>query len=271
MENQYQTQPTEIIEIFNEAPNVKRFKLKSDSNKLDFGPGQIIEISMPGFGEAPVAICSDPRENRWIEVCVRKVGALTTKIHTLKIGDKINIRGPYGNTWPTKILESTDNAKKNLLIVVGGIGLIPLRPLFLSKEKYLPTTKIQLFYGAKTPEDFIFKQELKEWQSIGIDVQLSIDKPSADWKGKVGLVTTLFESTKVIDNAIAFLCGPPIMYKFALEKMRKFEDENIYLSLEKRMHCGIGVCQHCAVGPYYVCTNGPVFSYDKIKNIKNAL
>lgn len=268
MNNIYESKPAKILEITDEAPNIKRYRL---AGALDFLPGQIIEVSVPGFGEAPVAPCSDPREKTYFEICVRKVGRLTTKIHQLQIGDEINTRGPYGHGW---LADATTNRKlqtKNLLIVVGGIGLIPLRPLLLAKDEYFPDTKIQVFYGAKTPADFIFKNDLETWRKNGVDVQLTIDKEFAGWQGNVGLVTTLFDKNKIPDDTTAFLCGPPIMYKFVMEKIKNLKDENIYMSLERRMQCGDGVCQHCAIGPYYTCVDGPVFRYDKIKNIPDAI
>lgn len=267
MDNIYETTPTKILEIIDEAPNIKRYRL---DGALDFEPGQIIEISVPGFGEAPVAPCSDPREKSYFEICVRKVGRLTTKIHQLQIGDEINIRGPYGHGWPLQ--SQLSNLKsQNLLIVVGGIGLIPLRPFLLAKDEYCPNAKIKIFYGAKTPTDFIFKNDLEAWGKAGVDVQLTIDKEFTGWAGNVGLVTALFDKNKISDDAVAFLCGPPIMYKFVMEKIKNLNNEDIYMSLERRMQCGDGVCQHCAIGPYYTCVDGPVFRYDKIKDIPDAI
>ncbi len=279
--NPYQTQPAKIINIADEALNIKRFEFQLDK-KLRFSPGQIIFLSIPGFGEAPFAPCNPP-DSDFLELCVRRTGKFTSVMHKLKAGDRVGFRGPYGHGWPifnfqfSIFNEKTNNLKlktKNLLIVVGGLGLVPLRNLIWGKDEYfLPDTKIQIFYGAKTPDEFLFKKDFNEWKKQGIDLQLTIDKECPDWAECVGVVTNLFDKYPIVANAVAFLCGPPVMYKFVLQKLQEkgFKDEDIYLSLERRMHCGIGVCQHCAVGSFYTCKNGPVFRYDEIKNIPGAI
>jgi NAD(P)H-flavin reductase len=261
MNNPYLSQPAKILEISDEAPNIKRFNLSLPKN-FTFLPGQIIFASIPGFGEAPFAPCN-PSNADFLELCVRQTGKFTSVLHSMKIGDSIGIRGPYGNGWP---IANTQNQKskiknQNLLIVVGGLGLVPLRALIWGKDKFLtPGAKVQIFYGAKTPQEFLFHKDFSEWQKQGIDIQLTIDKSCHGWDSCVGLVTKLLDEHQIVANASAFLCGPPIMYKFVLEKLKekKFAEENIYLSLERRMHCGIGVCQHCAVGSLYTCKDGPV-------------
>ncbi|MFH0819539.1 MAG: FAD/NAD(P)-binding protein [bacterium] len=285
MFNPYQPKQAKIIKIRDEAPNIKLFRLKPAA-KFFYQPGQIIAVSYPGYGEAPFAPCGKLGEN-YLEVCVRKVGRLTEKLHSLKVGDLVNFRGPYGNgVWPVanaqvkssklKISARGGSALggKNYLIVVGGLGLVPLRTLLLDKNKFLgKNAKVQLLYGARTPQDFIFSQDLKKWRDQGIDVHLTIDKECPGWKECVGVVTVLFDKVKIVENALAYLCGPPIMYRFVLEKLKAkgLSDSDIYLSLERRMHCGVGVCQHCAIGTKYVCHQGPVFRYDEIKNIAEVI
>lgn len=270
MRNFYKPEKAQIIKIKDEAEGIKKFYLKL-KKKFSYQPGQIIEISYPGYGESPVAPCGKIGQN-YLEVCIRKVGRVTEKLHSLKVGDFINFRGPYGNgNWPAKI---KDLKNKNLLIVVGGLGLIPLRTLLLGKNKFLgKNSKIQIFYGAKTPAEFLFKEDLRNWKNQGIDVNLTIDKACAGWKECTGVVTVLFDKVEVVQNSLALLCGPPIMYRFILEKLKAkgFKDDEIFMSLERRMHCGVGVCQHCAVGTKYVCHDGPVFSYEEIKNIQDAV
>jgi len=276
MDNPYQTQPAKIISITDEAPNIKRFELKLDK-KLHFAPGQIIFLSIPGFGEAPFAPCNAP-DSDFLELCVRRTGKFTSVLHTLKAGDGMGIRGPYGGGWPLQTknekLKTPATGGKNLLIVVGGLGLVPLRNLIWGKDEYFSSdAKVQIFYGAKNPDEFLFKKDFNKWKKQGIDLQLTIDKECPGWAECVGEVTILFDKNPIIKNASAFLCGPPVMYKFVLQKLaeKKFPEENIYMSLERRMHCGIGVCQHCAVGSFYTCKNGPVFRYDEIKNIPGAI
>lgn len=299
MPNPYQTKTYKIIDIKLEAPGVKLFSLTpaGKGTALKFKPGQIIEVSMPGFGEAPFAPCPSS-DSKDLQLCIRKVGLVTNKLHLMKIGDKVGIRGPYGNGWPENChpersasevkdptrgtlrsaqsdrIKQNDGIKRNLLIVVGGLGLIPLRYFIWNKDKFLGRdAKIQIFYGARTLKDFLFKSDFDDWRKMGVDLQLTIDKKCPGWSGCIGVVTKLFDQVEIIKNARAFLCGPPIMYRFVLEKLKEhgFADKDIFLSLERRMHCGIGICQHCAIGPYYVCKDGPAFQYDKIKDIKNAI
>jgi len=271
--NSYQTKTAKIAKITDFAPGIKLFEFDAKSTHE---PGQFVMLSLPGFGEAPFAPCSKIGKN--LELCVRAIGRLTNKLHSLRAGDRVGVRGPYGNGWPRSTgpnpAERDGLSKKNLFIVVGGLGLVPLRSLILDKEKFLGRDAlVQIFYGARTPDDFLFKDEFKNWRKNGIDVQLTIDKECPEWKDCVGLVPVLFDKRNVVKEARAFLCGPPIMYKSVLQKTKehKFRDEDIFLSFERRMHCGVGVCQHCGVGPYYTCKQGPVFRYDKIKNIQGSI
>jgi len=288
MFNPYQTKTVKILKISDQTPSIKLFEF---GVKIKHEPGQFIILSLPGFGEAPFAPCNKIGKN--LELCVRAVGRLTNKLQTLKAGDKVGIRGPYGNGWsisssviPAKagiqVPESgsrvkhgmTDAEKPNLLIVVGGLGLVPLRSLILDKEKFLGREALaQIFYGARTPEDFLFRNEFESWRKKGIDMQLTIDKECQGWDKCVGLVPVLFDKRNVVPDAKAFLCGPPVMYKSVLQKVKehKFRDEDIFLSFERRMHCGVGVCQHCGIGTFYTCKHGPVFRYDQIKNVQGAI
>jgi len=282
MANSYNSRIAKIIEIIPQSEIIKLFRLKFTglfASKLSFKPGQIIILSIPGIGEAPFAPCNPP-DSKYLELCIRKVGRVTEKIHSLKVGDKVGIRGPYGNGWPIEknqeLRIKNQKGKKNLLIVVGGLGLIPLRTLIWGKDKFLgKDAGIQLFYGAKTPNEFLFINDFEKWRERGIDVCLTIDKECPGWDDCVGVVTTLFDKKECIKDAHAFLCGPPIMYKFVMEKLKEpnhcFDDKDIFMSLERRMHCGIGVCQHCAIGPKYTCKDGPVFSYEKLKIIEGAI
>lgn len=289
--NPYKVQLAKIINIKEEVEAVKLFRLVPEK-KFSFLPGQFVELSIPGYGEAPFAVCSDPFEKKFFELCVRKAGVLTEKLHKLKVGDAVGIRGPYGRGWPIACAQNQKSPKDplllnkrrgptgqakikntNFLLVAGGLGLVPLRPLILAKEKLFgKESKIQLFCGAKSPRDFLFQGEHKEWSKV-VDLNFTIDKECEGWKCDIGLVTTLFDKIKVVENARAFLCGPPIMYRFVLEKLKEhnFKDEDIFMSLERRMHCAVGVCQHCAVGSKYVCKDGPVFSRKELKNINGAI
>jgi len=272
MKNVYQTVPVKIIKIEDEGSNSKLFTLETPKN-FKYQSGQFVEISLPGFGEAPFCLCSDSSEKNQSQVCVRNVGAVTAAMHNLKAGDKVGVRGPYGRPFPLELAE-----KRNLLIVVGGLGLETVRTaIFEIVKNRKQYKKVQIFYGARTEDDLLFRNEYDLWMKNDIDFHLCLDKPTDKFKLSCpviqGLVTVLFEKAPLAENPVAFLCGPPVMYKFVLEKLTKagFRDEDIFMSLERRMHCGVGVCNHCAVGSFFVCQDGPVFSWDQIKDIRGAI
>jgi NAD(P)H-flavin reductase len=282
--NLYHPEPAKIVKITPQTDTISLFRFEFEQKvwgyDFSFKPGQFIELSIPGYGEAPFAPCNAPG-TKYLELCIRDAGRLTHKLHEMKIGERVGIRGQYGNGWPIENsqipITNSQNEKqniKNLLIIIGGLGLVPLRSLIFGKDKFLgKDAKIQIFYGARLPQEMLFRYEYNNWRSNGVEVRLTIDNKCLDWVGCVGLVTTLFDQYPLVENAKAFLCGPPVMYKSTLTKLKEkgIPDENIFLSLERRMHCGLGVCQHCAVGPYYTCKDGPVFAYDKIKNIPGAI
>jgi len=277
MKNPYLPQEAKIVEVLKEAPNVKWFKLKFVNKKFGrsfhFWHGQFAMVGLPGFDESPFDICSNPHNSTdYLEFTIRKVGRLTTKLVTLTKGDSLWVRGPYGKGWPSfhKL------KKKNLLVVGGGCGFVPLRSVIEDGvEQISPTRQMQIFYGCRNSEELLFENRYRDWINKGAQLNVIFDKEQPKTptvygaRCGYGLITKLFDQVKVIKNASAFLCGPPAMFKFVLEKLKKqgFADEDIYLSLERRMDCGFGICQHCACGKIYVCQDGPVFNYAAIKNI----
>jgi NAD(P)H-flavin reductase len=272
MKNFYQPQAVIIKNIKIQTKDVKlftlRFKKEKDQKNFFFVPGQFIEAGLFGFGEAPFALCSSNLNKNFFQICVRRVGQLTEKMHKLKIGDEIQIRGPYGQGF-LEINNST-----NLLLIGGGIGLVPLRAVIQTiKDKgQNKNNKIILFYGAKNYNELLFKDEYKEWEKF-LDLHIILEKPNSKWKGSIGLITALFNEPELLKTKSyqvkAFLCGPPIMYKFVIQKLKelKISDKNIFLSLERRMHCGVGICQHCAINSKYVCKDGPVFNLAEIQEM----
>lgn len=278
MFNPYHPEPAKIVGIKPQTDTIKLFRFELGQKiwgyNFNFNPGQIIELSIPGFGEAPFAPCNAPG-SKYLELCIRAVGKLTNRLHEMKVGDKVGIRGPFGQGWPSfQRSGRRNNSDENLLIVVGGLGLIPLRTLILGKKLFLgKKAKIQIFYGAKASQEMLFRDEYDKWRENNVEINLTVDKKCPDWQGCVGLVTMLFEKTRIIENARVFVCGPPVMYRAVLEKLKTsgFSDDDIYLSLERRMHCGLGVCQHCGIGTYYTCKHGPAFNYAQIKNIPGAI
>lgn len=233
---------------------------------INFTPGQFVLAGISGIGEAPISIASSPSKKKF-ELVIRRVGAVTEKLHQTKVGGSITIRGPHGNGFPLKKLRS-----KNILIISGGCGLAGLRSII----NYLKIFRqnfgnVQIFYGAKNPEAILFKDEIKQWQKFA-EIMITVDTPSKSWRGNTGLITNLITPTTIdTNNAVALLCGPPIMFQAVSEKLVKlgFGKDNIYASLERNMRCGIGVCQHCTCGTKYVCKDGPVFSLEEIETMGN--
>ncbi len=267
--NLYQPINGEIVEIIDESPTIKSFVVvPQDSFK--FETGQFVELTVPGEGEAPFTPSSSPSVTEKMEISVMKAGRVTGLLHECQCGQKVGIRGPYGNGYPIG-----DFADKDVYIVGGGVGLAPIRSLFLTLVDRIDEFRsVVCRFGARTPADFIYKQMLfGPWQAIeGVDIKLTVDQANDDWNGNVGVVTTILARDDVkVSNAVAVVCGPPIMMKFATLKLLEygFAHEQIYLSMEKNMSCGFGKCGHCMLGKYYVCKDGPVFTYDQIKTYPN--
>lgn len=234
------------------------------SEPLHFLPGQFIEISLPGFGEGPVAPCSDPEDKKGFEIVVRNVGPLTNQINKLFPGDCLFFRGPYGSGWPIR------KTGKNLLIIAGGMGLIPLRPMIFKLIKNQGIfDNISLFIGSRNPESFIFKSEFPIYKKHFSHFKTIVDKAKNNYLGQIGLITDLLDLYPIDGkNTMAFICGPEPMYLSTIEKLlsKGFDDKNIWLSFERRMKCAVGLCQHCSLGRFLVCKDGPIFSWNQIKN-----
>ena len=265
--NPYRPIETKVLEVITETPNIKTVRLKP-KEEIPFRTGQFIELTVPGEGEAPFTPSSRPWIRDEMEVTVMSVGKVTQKIHQLKKGDTVGLRGPFGNGYPLD-----EFFGKELLVVGGGCGFAPIRSLMYEIfEKSSQFKKLLFRGGCKTPKDFLYKKETAEWvKRKDINAVLTVDTlegADGERKGKVGLVTSIVDGMDMdFKNAIAVVCGPPIMMKFSTQKLKGlgFKDKNIYLSMERNMSCGIGKCGHCRIGPYYVCKDGPVFQYEKVK------
>ncbi len=257
-----------IEEIIRETPEIKTFLL-SPREPLEFKAGQFVQLTVPGVGEAPFTPSSSPHEKETLEVTVMKVGRVTEALHKLKKGQKVGLRGPYGTGYPLDEFKG-----KEILIVGGGVGLAPLRSLFLTLLHDIDRYKeILLCYGARTPKDLIYKKGLRKWgEEERVELRITVDKGDRKWRGRVGLVTTLLNNlTLDLKKSIAIVCGPPIMMKFTTLKLIDlgYSPKNTYLSMERNMSCGLGQCGHCMIGRYYVCKDGPVFKYSQIKEVPN--
>ncbi|MBC7347406.1 MAG: FAD/NAD(P)-binding protein [Clostridia bacterium] len=230
-----------------------------------FAPGQFNMLTVFGLGEAPISISSDAEDRASFQHTIRHVGRVTNAIQRMGVGDTLWVRGPYGNGWPLAQMEG-----RNVLVVAGGIGLAPLRPviyyLLNHPEKF---NRAEILYGARTPADMLFSNQLLQWQTEKVKVRLTVDQvPNGDaWAHRVGVVTTLFqEMDSQPANTLVVTCGPEIMMRFVVKGLmeRGFEASQIYVSLERRMNCGISKCGKCQLGPKYVCRDGPVFAFAEL-------
>ncbi|MBM3127089.1 MAG: oxidoreductase [Chloroflexi bacterium] len=239
---------------------------------LGHKPGQFVQISLNGIGEAPISISSSPsRSNGKFEMCVRKVGDVTTALHNLGEGAQIGVRGPYGRGFPVEQFEGRD-----ILVAAGGLSLAPVRSvinqIFDHRKKY---DRFIILYGAKNPGELLFKEEREEWKKRS-DVEFleTVDKGTPEWTGNVGVITTLFPKITVNPrNTVAITEGPPIMYRFVLMELlgKGIPEDQIWVSLERRMKCGVGKCGHCQLDHFYCCQHGPSFNYAEIKGVMEAL
>ncbi len=259
-----------IEKIIEETPGVRTLHFNFKDEKLreefTFEAGQFGEYSVFGVGEAPFCISSSPTRHDHLEFALQGVGRVTNALHRLGVGAEIGFRGPYGNSFPLDLLQG-----KNLVFVGGGIGLAPLRSLIWNvidnRDKY---QSIDIVYGARSPADLCFGYDLDAWdKDETINMVTTVDRGDEDWTGRVGVVPKILdEVAPSAKNAIAIVCGPPIMIRFTFPALAKlgFTPEQMITTLEKRMKCGIGKCGRCNIGNLYVCRDGPVFTYAQIKN-----
>jgi sulfhydrogenase subunit gamma (sulfur reductase) len=239
---------------------------------LGHEPGQFVMLSIPGVGEAPISITSSPsRSNGTFELCVRKMGDVTGVLHGLQAGAMVGIRGPFGHGFPIDEMRG-----KDVLFAPGGLGLAPLRSLINQVlDERADFGRVIILYGAKRPAELLFRDELDQWAARDdVEFHVTVDRGEGDWDGNVGVITTLFPKVSIDPHeTVAVTCGPPIMYRFVLMEMlgKGIPENHIYLSLERRMKCGVGKCGHCQINGLYCCQSGPVFTYDQIKNVPEAL
>lgn len=239
---------------------------------LGHNPGQFVQVSLLGIGEAPISISSSPsRSNGKFELCVRRVGDVTGALHGLEAGATIGVRGPFGSGFPVDRFRG-----KDILFAAGGLGLAPARSVINQVlDERGSFNRVIILYGAKTPGELLFKDELETWRARGdVEFHLTVDRGDADWKGHVGVITTLFPDVALDPrNTVAITIGPPIMYKFVLMELlgKGIPEGEIWLSLERRMKCGVGKCGHCQINNLYCCVNGPSFTYAQLKSAEEAV
>ena len=251
----------------------KAFRLEQeDGTPLGQAPGQFVQVSVPGVGEAPISICTSPTEGPGYGICVRRVGTLTTYLHNMEAGGWIGVRGPFGQGFPMEESKGMD-----LLFVAGGIGLAPLRSAIrYALDRRDQYRDINVLYGARTPSELLFLDEVKEWAMRGdVNVMTTVDVGNDSWTGNVGVITTLFPNLQRIDpeNTVAMVVGPPVMYRFVLLELlgKDIPERQIVFSLERRMKCGVGKCGHCQINGVYACQEGPVFRYNRLEQLWEAV
>ena len=271
MENIYLPDLVDIAEVRDETPDTKTFALRFlDPARWDafqYRPGQFVEVSVFGVGEAPFCLASPRDGAATFEITVRSTGSVTRAMHELQPGAQLGVRGPLGNGFPFE-----EVAGKDILFVGGGIGLPPLRPLIkemLARREQFGD--ITVLYGARTPTDLVYKEELEGWRARS-DMQflVTVDVPDESWKGNVGVVGSLFPKAGIKPSTtVAFICGPPIMIRFVANDLVALgmAEDRIITTLERHMRCGVGKCNHCLIGDKYVCLDGPVFTYRQMRSM----
>jgi sulfhydrogenase subunit gamma (sulfur reductase) len=263
----------EHVEVLTEKEKLFRivFQDKSQRQQFSWRPGQFIELTVFGVGEAPISICSAPNGAGAFDLCVRAVGNVTNALHLLPQGAVVGVRGSYNRGFPIERMDGHD-----VVLVAGGLGLAPLRSLIQhigrNRDEY---GRVVILYGARSPEELLFTGEYDLWRrEFGFDVRVTVDHGDPTWQGAVGVVTKLFDGLEIdVAHTYAAACGPPVMYKFVVDSLQRcgIPDDRIFLSFERRMECGIGKCMHCGLGSKLVCIDGPVFNLREVRDTKDAL
>lgn len=268
----YLPQLATVADISQMNVTEKYLRLSMDDGQFDFLPGQFVEVSLAGIGEAPITISSSPTQKDGFELVIRKIGNVSGAIHNLKKGSKVGIRGPLG-----KGIYPIEEAKgKNVVFICGGIGMVPQRSfinyVLHHRSEY---GDVAILQGTKNYDLRLFTSEIEAWSKRG-DVQMleTLDEGHPSWKGNVGVVTKLIRKVQTdLKSAKILVCGPPVMYKFVLMALEEFDvpHNNIFLNLERKMKCGVGKCGHCQINSSYVCMDGPVFRYSDLASLPEAI
>ncbi len=252
--------PCRVRSVVRELEDTFTLDIEPPEEGWGFAPGQFTMLYAFGVGEVPISISGDPNDPSRLVQTIRAVGPVTDALTAVSPGDTVGVRGPYGSAWPTGVAEGGD-----LLIITGGIGLAPLRPAILevleNRDRY---DNVTLLYGARSPGELLFADELQEWRGrFDLDVLITVDHGDQVWRGPVGVVTSLINRASFDpESAVAFVCGPEIMMRFTIQDLERkgITDNRLYVSMERNMKCGIGLCGHCQLGRYFVCKDGPILS-----------
>jgi NAD(P)H-flavin reductase len=266
----YVPHEAEIVERIQESPTIFTFRLKftdpAIQAQFSFQPGQFNMLYLYGVGEVPISIVSDPAHDEFYDHTIRAVGRVTKGLEQLKIGDRIGIRGPYGKGWPLGFAEH-----KNIIIITGGVGCAPvvsvIHYILARRSQY---GNLKILQGLKHSDDFIFHQQYEAWRKIPhTEVWIAADFVGKNWPWYSGRITDMITDLIILPETVVMLCGPEIMMQIAVKELLKkgVREENIFLSMERNMECGVGHCGHCQYGGLFICKDGPIFAYPKIKDL----
>jgi len=265
----------EISNVIRLTEAEKLFQIRildpGERERFSFQPGQFIMLEVPGYGEVPISISSSPSSKGKLELCIRRAGIVTGALHKARRGARVGIRGPFGTYFPMERMKG-----KHVLLIAGGLGLAPLRsPIFHVIENRAEFKDVHIFYGARQPDQLLFDYQYEEWYRIDdLNLKVIVEKPDRDWTGPVGKITQLLEGVEVPpEETYAIVCGPPVMFKFICGQLNRMgiRMQRMFVSLERRMHCGMGKCCRCNIGSTYTCIDGPVFDYWTVLNLKEAI
>ncbi len=270
----------EITNLYSLGKSEKLYQIQiidpRERKQFNFQPGQFVMLELPGIGEAPFSISSSPTRHGALELCIRKVGKMTNFLDRVRRGTKVGISGPFGTHFPVEEMMGND-----ILLIAGGLGIVPLRsPIMSVLENRSRYRRVDIIYGARQPLELLFTYQYEMWKQFDISLDIIVDQGDDKWTGPVGLITEILQTR--IDNGTmeafrkktnAIVCGPPVMFKFVCDMLTKagLPMEKMFVSLERRMHCGRGKCCRCNIGSTYTCLEGPVFDYWSVLNLKEAI
>ncbi|MBI5417380.1 FAD/NAD(P)-binding protein [Candidatus Poribacteria bacterium] len=275
LENFEKTFKSEITGVISLTSQEKLFQIQiinhEERERFLFNPGQFLMLEVPGLGEIPISISSSPSRRGVVELCIRKTGRVTNFLHQMQRGSIVGLKGPFGTNFPMEKMSNSD-----ILLIAGGLGLAALRSsIYFVEENRNMFKNIYIMYGTNTPDQMLFTYQYETWKKIdGIKLLTIVQNPDKTWKGRTGLITKLLDEVSIdASNTYAIVCGPPIMFKFVCNRLNEIglPMRKMFVSLERRMHCGMGKCCRCNVGSTYTCLTGPVFDYWTVINLKEAI
>jgi NAD(P)H-flavin reductase len=269
------THQARVIATIPLTPEEKLFQIQIQDPKeresFSFLPGQFVMLELPGCGEIAIGIASSPSNHEFLELCIRKVGKVTGMIHRLEPGAMVGVRGPFGTHFPMQEMIGA-----NVLLIAGGLGFTTLRSSIYWVNEHRPHYHdVTVLYGARDPNQLLFSYQFEEWNKVyNLDIRTIVEQPAAGWDGPVGMITQLFDEVPIDpDDSFAIVCGPPVMFKFVCAHLSEMglPRQRMFVSLERRMHCGMGKCCRCNVGSTFTCLDGPVFDYWSVMNLQEAI